>query len=56
MRSLGEFGKLEFNQNWNELGIQSSTWRELKGVSLDIEAFATQLRGQKVKFVPTIKV
>lgn len=43
-------GELKFFQNWkcDEIG-KSSTWRELKGVSLAIEAFSPSLKGKKVK-------
>eukprot|EP00057_Strongylocentrotus_purpuratus_P014686 XP_011669160.1 PREDICTED: uncharacterized protein LOC105440556 [Strongylocentrotus purpuratus] len=47
---MAQCGELKFFQNWkcNEIG-KSSTWRELKGVSLAMEAFSPSLKGKKVK-------
>ena len=46
---IAQCGDLKFFQNWksDEIG-KSSTWRELKGVALAIEAFSPYLKGKKV--------
>ncbi len=43
-------GKLQFYRNWTvEESSRSSTWRELEGLSLALQAFAPNLSGKKVK-------
>ena len=45
-----QYGTMKFHQNWNrDEMIKSSTWRELKGVALAINAFAPTMVGKQVK-------